>query len=292
MLRGLRAAALAIPLIAALGTASARAQTPADWWVYVDNDEADKVRAALAQGADPNARARNGQPALMRAVAKDAWRTFDALLADPRTDVNIENPAGETPLMYAALTGQAERAAALIARGAEVNRLGWTPLHYAASKGQMEAARLLLREKAMVNAPSPTGVTPLMMAAYSGSRPMVQLLLDAGADPLTQDLNGLDAADWAEDGKAGELTQALRDLIARRLEQNRLARQRDGNPAGAPAALMPAPALPALAPATSAEVAGSASSGADAVSTEAGRPADDAAGASYVRGLSGVRTGQ
>ena len=53
--------------------------------------------------------------------------------------------------MYLAIAGQTERRA-LIARGAQVNRLGWTPLHYAASKGQLAMAQLLLQHKAMVNA--------------------------------------------------------------------------------------------------------------------------------------------
>ena len=55
--------------------------------------------------------------------------------------------------MYLAIAGQTDRARALIARGAQVNRLGWTPLHYAASKGQLAMAQLLLQHKAMVNAP-------------------------------------------------------------------------------------------------------------------------------------------
>ena len=47
------------------------------------------------KGAD-NVRFQNGQPALMRAVVAGAWNVFDAIAADRRTDVNAENPAGET----------------------------------------------------------------------------------------------------------------------------------------------------------------------------------------------------
>src|SRR3546814_6545439 len=77
--------------------------------------------------------------------------------------------------MYLAVAGQTERARTLIARGAQVNRLGWTPLHYAASKGHVETAKLLLANKAMVNAPSPDGTTPLMMAGLSGCHDMLQV---------------------------------------------------------------------------------------------------------------------
>ena len=184
----------------ALAAHAAQAANPNDWWVYLANDYADDIKDVLAQGADPNVRFQNGQPALMRAVVAGAWNVFDAIAADRRTDVNAENPAGETPLMYLAIAGQTERARALIARGAQVNRLGWTPLHYAASKGQLAMAQLLLQHKAMVNAPGPSGETPLMMAALSGSKPMVELLLKAGADVTTRDTK-------AERGRLGHHRQ-------------------------------------------------------------------------------------
>lgn len=224
------------------------AAPPADWWPDVHNDRAEAVRTALARGADPNVRYQNGQPAIMRAVVDGAWNVFDVLAADPRTDLNAQNPAGETPLMYLALVGQTERAEALIARGAQVNRLGWTPLHYAASKGQVDAARLLLRHQAMPNAPSPQqGTTPLMMAAYSGSQPMVQLLLDAGADPLTRDLKGMSAADWAEAGKAGGLARRLRELVVNAERRREALRTGQGAPAAGPGSA-PAPSPVQAAP--------------------------------------------
>ena len=203
-----------LALCVALSAPVAQAANPTDWWIYVANDYPDDIKDLLKQGADPNVRYKNGQPALMRAVVDGAWKVFDVLAADPRTDVNAENPAGETPLMYLAIAGQNDRARSLMARGAQVNRLGWTPLHYAASKGQMAMARLLLDNKAMVNAPAPNGETPLMMAALSGNKPMVDLLLEAGADITTRDTKGQNASDWARTGKSTALTAELQTLIA------------------------------------------------------------------------------
>jgi len=210
---------MAVAVVCAAPSVQAAA-TPRNWWVYVHNDNAAEVRQLLAAGADPNVRYKNGQPALMRAVVDGAWQVFDVLAADPRTDLEAVNPANETALMYLAVAGQTERARALIQRGAKVNRLGWTPLHYAASKGRVDTAKLLLAHQAMVNAPSPDGTTPLMMAGFSGSRDMVQLLLDAGADVTTRDLKGKNAADWADAGKAGTLARQLDTLIAQ-AEQRR-----------------------------------------------------------------------
>ncbi|APX74189.1 Ribulose-5-phosphate 4-epimerase and related epimerases and aldolases [Achromobacter insolitus] len=260
-------------LALAVGLASpavAQAANPADWWVYVANDYPDDIKALLARGEDPNVRYKNGQPALMRAVVDGAWKVFDVIAADKRTDVNAENPAGETPLMYLAIAGQIERAKKLIARGAQVNRLGWTPLHYAASKGQLEMARLLLAHQAMANAPAPNGETPLMMAALSGRKPMVDLLLKAGADVGTRDTKGQTAADWARTGKSTALAGELDKLIAQQEESRRRLRAtrpaEEGAEAGAVAgaaaapqgasAPTPAPAGEQKAPAASSSVQG------------------------------------
>jgi hypothetical protein len=258
-----------LALAVGLAAPAAQAANPADWWVYVANDYPDDIRDLLKQGADPNVRYKNGQPALMRAVVDGAWKVFDVIAADKRTDVNAANPAGETPLMYLAIAGQTERAKKLIARGAQVNRLGWTPLHYAASKGQLEMARLLLAQHAMPNAPAPNGETPLMMAALSGRQPMVELLLKAGADVGTRDTKGQTAADWARTGKSTALAAQLDTLIAQQDEARR--KRRAGGPAGA----APAAAAPAAAPA--------------AVQAPAPAPAEAPAPSTAVKGVSGVK---
>src|SRR5690606_9536696 len=245
--RPLAAICLAASLAGGLAIPAAAAEAPPNFWVYVHNDKAADLRELLARGADPNVRYKNGQPALMRAVVDGAWQVFDLLAADPRTDLEAVNPANETALMYLAVAGQTERARALIARGAQVNRLGWTPLHYAASKGHVDTARLLLQHKAMVNAPSPDGTTPLMMAALSGSREMVQVLLDAGGDVTTRNLKGQNAADWARQGKAGKLADELTELIAA-AQARREALRSGENPSSAPAAPAAQPAQPAQAP--------------------------------------------
>src|SRR5690606_8367832 len=131
-----------------------------------------------------------------------------------------------------------------IKKGAEVNRLGWTPLHYAASKGHLDTVKLLLAHKAMVNAPSPDGTSPLMMAAYAGNEDIVGALLDAGADPTARNLRGEDAADWARRKSHNPLAAQLDDLTERVLKSR--AARASGSGSGAGTA--PAPAAQTQAP--------------------------------------------
>ncbi|OWT80033.1 MULTISPECIES: ankyrin repeat domain-containing protein [unclassified Achromobacter] len=217
----------------------AQAARAADVWIYVVNDNAGDMKDLLASGWDPNQKNR-GQPALMQAVRDGAWNVFDVLAADRRTDVNATNGSDETPLMYLALKGELKRAQALIARGAQVNRLGWTPLHYAASTGQVEMAKLLLSKQAIVNAPGPDGTTPLMMAGRSGNQLMAKLLLDAGADPTNRSLAGLNAADWARSAKQESLAAWL-DQATRNYHPARTSSGGGNTEPAADAAAQPAP---------------------------------------------------
>lgn len=224
---------------------AALAANPADVATYLANDRVVEVRELLAQKWNPNSTVK-GQPAIMQAIREGAWRVFDVLAADPRTDVNVANSHDETPLMYLAIQGQTERARALIARGAQVNRLGWTPLHYAASKAQMDVAKLLLAHRAIVNAPGPDGTTPLMMAGLSGNQAMAELLLGAGADPSMRNTQGLDAGSWARSAKHEELAAKLDQAAAERLAS--LAARRAGQDAAPPAGTAPAAARPTVSP--------------------------------------------
>lgn len=216
---------------------SALAAVPDVWWIDVANNRETEVKRSLARGVDPNATNAEGLPSLMLAIRTGSWKVYDALLANRKTRIEVENQHGETPLMYLALLGETERARDLIRRGAKVNRLGWSPLHYAASKGQLETARMLLEHGAIVNAPAPDGTTPLMMAAFSGKREVVQLLLDRGADTTAINLSKLTAADWAREKGHDSLADEL-DALARRVQARREGR---GEPEPAPTA----PAKPA-----------------------------------------------
>jgi len=191
----------------------------ANWWIDITNDRVEQIKSQLAMGEDPNAVSKEGQPSIMQAIQDGAWDVYDLLVRHRNINVNAVNAHDETPLMYLAVIGQTKRAADLIKKGAEVNRLGWTPLHYAASKGHADTVKLLLANKAIANAPSPDGTSPLMMAAYAGSEEVVRILLNAGADVTARNLRGEDAADWARRKHENRLAAQLDELTQKVLKQ-------------------------------------------------------------------------
>ena len=188
--------------VVALGLVSATAWAGAyeDFFVAILRDDGDAITALLRRGFDPNTRDPKGQVGLTIALQNEANKAVAALLASRRLNVEARNAKDESPLMMAAIKGDVEAVKALIARDADVNKTGWTPLHYAASAGSPQHAviiSLLLENHAYIDAASPNGTTPLMMAAHYGSTEALQLLLDEGADPTLKNQLGLTAADFA-----------------------------------------------------------------------------------------------
>ena len=169
-----------------------------DFFRAVGTDDAASVRDLLLRGFDGNTPDPKGQYALLIAVRDKSAKAADELLRWPRINVEVRNAADESPLMMASLQGLTELAQKLIAKGADVNKPGWAPLHYAATKGHLAIMTLLLDSHAYIDAESPNGTTPLMMAAFYGTPSAVKLLLEAGADPLLKNTQGLTAIDFAQ----------------------------------------------------------------------------------------------
>jgi ankyrin repeat protein len=198
-----------IYLVAALAFSAARAGAYEDFFRAVNVDNADTVKTLLARGFDPNAASENGQVGLFLALRDGSPKVAAALLADARTAPDVVNASGETPLMMAALRGNVEWTERLLGRGAKLNREGWTALHYAATGPATDVVVLLLGRGATLEAPSPNGTTPLMMAARYGPESTVNLLLSAGASLAVRNIQGLTAADFARLGGRDKLAARL-----------------------------------------------------------------------------------
>ena len=172
-------------------------------------DDVAVVNHLLKRGFDPNTVNLNGDPAILWAWKHGALKTFDALIRHPKTQLNVKNEHGETPLMLVCLKGQINMAKLMISRQADVNQPGWTPLHYAATGGHTSLIQLLLEESAYIDAESPNGTTPLMMAARYGNAKVTQLLIDEGADISVKNQLGLTAMDFAIQGARPDTVRVM-----------------------------------------------------------------------------------
>ena len=168
-----------------------------DFFQAVKVDDVRTVNNLLARGFDPNSVDPNGQFGLIWAMKTSSFKVVEVLIGNPATNVEVRSPQDESALMFAALRGNMDLCKKLIARDADVNKPGWAPLHYAATGAHLDVMRLLLDNAAYIDAESPNGSTPLMMAAMYGNAAAVKLLLDAGADPLLKNSLGLTAVDFA-----------------------------------------------------------------------------------------------
>ena len=186
----------------------------------------------LAAGADPNVSLPNSATALLFAVRQRSPQIVDQIIA-AGGDVHRANDVGVTPLMAAASLGDVGVLGRLLAEGTTVsarNNKGWAATHYAAVSCQPNALRILLDEGGLampetgvfaelalaagvgcidaaqlllgagmpIDIATPSGMTPLMIAAQNGQDEMVSWLIALGSNTQTRDVSGRDYLAWRE----------------------------------------------------------------------------------------------
>lgn len=184
-------------LIVFIGFSSSTAGSYDDFFSAIKRDDEQAIVKLLMRGFDPNTRSPSGEHGLHLALREPSLKVVALLLAQKRIELDARNQQDETPLMLASLKGLTDVALQLMALDADVNKPGWTPLHYATTHGHLAIMRALLDHHAYVDASSPNGSTPLMMAAMYSTPSAVKILLEAGADPMIKNDLGLMAIDFA-----------------------------------------------------------------------------------------------
>lgn len=180
--------------------ASAALPDPVTFSWTVERGDLATLRGWLDEGLDPEFVGAQYGTGLMIAAwygRIDVMALFVERGANPRR----ANRNGEQPLQLAAWNGHRAAVDWLLEHGAALNREGlyWGALHYAVFNGHDDLARHLIERGADVNAPSPNGSTPLMLAAREGREKLVKVLLESGADPRAK-------SDWGDTA----LTMAMR----------------------------------------------------------------------------------
>lgn len=181
-----------------------------------------EVRRLLAEGANPNAKDKNGRTPLMEASSGGYTDTVRVLL-DKGADVNATDMVGWSALFWAAFSRRMETLRTLVAKGADVNlkdNEGRTALIWAASSGDTDTVRALLEKGANVNAKDGHGWTALMNAADLGHKDTVRALLEKGADVRVRGNDGSTAQALAEKYKYTDIVALLRNAARGPADKN------------------------------------------------------------------------
>ncbi len=215
-----------------------------------ERGNADVVEFLLEKGADVKARAKDGD---IMPLNYASTRQVAALLESNGAPVKGESNSWgrNTPPIYsAALAGRTEVVEFLIEKGADLNAKpysGQTPIAAAAEKGHTEVVELLAakgadlagnvgeqvfrtavqkRRTAVVEALLAKGVDanlgspiPLAVAAANGDKPMLELLLNHGADINGMGQDGQTALLAAATGRIENPMQAMAEGNKDRMEE-------------------------------------------------------------------------
>jgi len=158
------------------------------------NGKSELVEALLARGADAKITSEWFGSPLQAAVLlgnDSAAHIAELLLAHGAAVNAVSKNESKTPLHWAAMLGETDVVAVLLAHGALVDARDHqdrTPLHQGVSHSDI--AKLLLDNKADVNAKDKRGETPLFGAIQSGHLDSIELLIKRGADVTARDNEG------------------------------------------------------------------------------------------------------
>ena len=149
------------------------------------NNDLDRVRTLMTEGADVNAAQGDGMTALHWAAFHDNDEVADLLLAAD-ADVSVQTRVGAlTPLWFAATNGNADMVDWLLTTEADANVVtatGATALMAAAMTGSVETIDVLVERGAFVNSRETTnGQTALMFAAWENRPEAIAALVRHGA---------------------------------------------------------------------------------------------------------------
>jgi ankyrin repeat protein/mRNA-degrading endonuclease RelE of RelBE toxin-antitoxin system len=192
----------------------------------------DIVELLLSKGADVNAKNFAQRTPLYAACDKNNIDIINILIRH-KAKIETKDNEGNTPLHIACERNYINSIEILLEKGAHINatnNLGMTPLHIACQNGHFKTVTCLLNRKtnkASIDAQDIQGTTPLDYAAIYSYTPIVEYLLNSGANVNLKRNDGLTAlifSYYQEDPKIRELliaygAQEISDEQAKKEEE-------------------------------------------------------------------------
>ncbi|XP_067653868.1 inversin-like [Haliotis asinina] len=163
----------------------------------------DVVEFLVGRGADVSLVDRNGNNVLLWACIGGDLETVKLILSlnVGDVDINYKGWYSRTPVMQAAWKGHRDVVEFLVDRGADVSLVdsnGNNVLHFACAGGDLETVKLILSMNVVnINSRGWKNKTPVMWAAGSGHRDVVEFLVGGGADVSLVDRWGNNVLLWA-----------------------------------------------------------------------------------------------
>jgi len=166
----------------------------------------------LKAGANPLITDNNGVNA-MHIAAGAGFTEIVTMLLPHKQLIDSKTKEGHTPLLFAVDQGHLKACELLVQAGANLLTTyfenDWTAMHLAISKGKNDIVHLLSVNKQLIEAKNKDGETPLWFAARYKNLEACELLLKAGADPLTLNEDGVNVMHWAVKMEEIEIVRLL-----------------------------------------------------------------------------------
>jgi ankyrin repeat protein len=154
--------------------------------------------------------AHSGNDTPLTTASRLGFTCVVAFLLDQGADMNLPTRRSLTAVAEASLHGQPRVVELLLDRGADAtlpNTRGWTPLMWASGCGYADVVALLLGRRGRggdVDWANESGHTALFRACSNGHSHVARMLLEAGADPVAQAVEGVTPAqEAARQGRTG-----------------------------------------------------------------------------------------
>ena len=167
-----------------------------------------EIRNLIANGANVNARNRNGETPLHSATASNDNVEVIKFLVANGADVNAQDEWGGMPFF---IMRNVEIAEFILSQGFDVNtkcERGRTPLHVAVFNDNAEVVKFLIANGADVNAQDEEG-TPLHLALLERNVEIAKFLITQGADVNAKDVDGMSSLAYAVNNNAFEIVRLL-----------------------------------------------------------------------------------